>query len=106
MIPAVVAEFQLERFASQRDAGKLMSEADSEDGLAAHEPPDVVDRVGAGLRIAGTIRQEHSVGLQREHIFCSRLRRDNRYLAPLSAKFSQDILLDAKVIGHDVKAGG
>src|ERR1700676_5573472 len=102
MIPAVVAEFQLERFTSQRDARKLMSEADSEDGLAAHEPPDVVDRVGAGLRIAGTIRQEHSVGLQREHILRSRLRRDDRHFATLSAQLAQNILLDAKIVGDNV----
>src|SRR4030081_1317821 len=101
MIPAMVAEFQLEGLASERDAGQLMSKADSEDGLAAHETANIVDRVGAGLRIARAIRQEHSVGLQRQHVFRCRLRRDNRYLASFSAKLSQDVLLDAKVIGHD-----
>ncbi len=34
MIAAVVSEFQLESLAAERDAGQLMSQADSEDRLA------------------------------------------------------------------------
>src|SRR5277367_3045916 len=81
-----------------------MAEADSEDGFAAHEAADVVDCVGAGLGVAGAVREEDSVGLQGEHVFSGSLRRDYRYLATFAAQFAQDVLLDAVVVGDYVEA--
>src|ERR1700687_195915 len=86
MISAVVAEFQLEGFPSERNAGKLMSQADSEDRLASQQAPNIVDRIRAGLGIARTIGQEHAVWFQSQHILRRGLRRDYRHLAAFSAR--------------------
>src|SRR6476659_1740975 len=51
MIAAVMSELQLESFAAERKAGELMSEADAEDGLAAHEASDVIDGISTRLGI-------------------------------------------------------
>src|ERR1700687_558832 len=104
MIPAVVAEFQLEGLASERYAGELMSQANSENRLPSHQSPNVVDRIRAGLGIARPVRQEHSVGLQGQHVLRRRLRRDYRHLATFSPQFAQNVLLDAEVVGDYVEA--
>src|SRR5215469_10584082 len=85
MIAAMVPELQLVGLAAERDAGELVSETYAEDGLASHEAADIVDRVGAGLGIAGPVREEASVGLQRENVFGRCLCRDHRDLTPLAA---------------------
>src|SRR5208282_5391533 len=104
MISAVVAEFQLEGLASERYADELMAQANSEDWLPSHQAANVVDRVGAGLGISRAVRQEHSVGLQRQHVLRRGLRWDYRHLAALSAQLAHDVLLDAEVIGDYVEA--
>src|ERR1039458_4689288 len=81
-----------------------MAEADSEDGLTAHQAADVVDRVGAGLGVAGAVREEDSVGLQGQHVFGGGLRGDYRYFAAFAAQFAQDVLLDAEVVGDYMEA--
>src|ERR1700682_4657022 len=86
MIPAMVAEFQLEGLASESDAGELMSQANSKNWLASHQAPNVVDRISAWFGIARAVRQKHSVGLQRQHVLRRRLRRDNCHLAAFSAQ--------------------
>src|SRR5208337_5100421 len=98
MIPAVVAEFQFEGLAAERYAGELMSQADSEDRLASHQAPYVVDRIGAGLGIARPVRQEHAIRLQRQYVFGCGLRGDDRHLAAFSPQLAQDVLLDAEVV--------
>src|SRR5271165_3184904 len=74
MIPAMVAELQLESFAAQRDASELMSQANSEDRHSPYQAADRIDSISTRLRIAWAIRQENSVGLQRQHIFRGSLR--------------------------------
>src|SRR5271169_6234523 len=103
MIPTMVAEFQLEGFASQRNSDQLMSQADSENRLPSHQATNVVDRVGAGLGISRAIRKKHAVRLQRQHVLRRRLSRDDRHLAAFSAQFAQNVLLDAEIIGDYVK---
>src|ERR1051326_6348750 len=98
MISAVVAEFQFVGFATDGDARQLMSETDSKNWLASHQAADVVHRVGAGLGIAGAVGEEHSIGLEREHIFRGSLRRNNRDLAALAAQLAQDVVLDPEVV--------
>src|ERR1700690_3875485 len=81
-----------------------MTETDSEDGLATHQAANVIDCVGAGLGVAGAIREEDSVGLQSEHVFGGGLRGDYCYLAAFAAELAQDVLLDAVVVGYYVEA--
>ena len=52
----------------------------------------------------GTVRQKHAVGLQRQHIFRLRLRRNHRDLAAFAAQLAQNVLLDAEVVGDYMKA--
>src|ERR1019366_5143933 len=81
-----------------------MSQADSEYRLASHQAANVIDRIGAGLGIARSIRQENSIRLQRQHIFRRSLRWNDGHLAAFSAQLAQDVLLDAEVVGDHVEA--
>src|ERR1700736_3072571 len=68
MICAAVSELQLVGFSAERVAEDLMAEADTEDWGLADETA-----YRAGLRrehagVAGTIRQEHAIGFEREDI--------------------------------------
>ena len=85
MVAAVMSEFQFESLAAERDAGQLVPETNSEDGLASHEAADVIDGVGARLGVAGAVGEENPVGLEGENVFGGGLRRDNRDLAGLTA---------------------
>ena len=69
MIGAAMAELQLVSLAAEREAENLMAEADAEDRRLADQPADVVDLRVQRLGIAGAVREEHAVGLEREHVF-------------------------------------
>src|SRR5712691_3982029 len=106
VIAAVMSEFQLVGLAAERDTDELMSKADAEDRLATHQATDVVHCVSARLGIAGTVRQEHAIRLQREHIFCCGLRRHYSDLAAFTAQLAQNVLLDPKIVRNHVKTRG
>src|SRR5262252_7013823 len=103
MVSTVMSELEFEGPAAERDATQLVAQTNPKDWPASHQPTDVVDCVGAGLGITGAVRQEDAVGLQPQHIFSGRLRRDDRHFAAFGAQLSQDVLLDSKVIGDHVK---
>ena len=84
MISAVVAELQLVGLAAQRQAYKLMPQADAEDRHAPHQAADVVLGIIAGLRISWPVGQENSIGLERQHIFRFRLCRHHGDAATLA----------------------
>src|SRR5208282_6579123 len=73
MIRAVVPEFQLESLAAESEAAELVSEAGAEDRDASEQLADIRDGVRDRLRIAGAIRQENTVRLQRENVRRGRL---------------------------------
>ena len=77
MIRTVMAEFQLEGLAAQRQAAELVAQADAEDRHAAQQLANVFDRVGDRLGIARTVREKYAVRLQREHVFGGSLGRDH-----------------------------
>src|SRR5260370_21634794 len=64
MISTVVSELQLESLSAESDAGELMSEANAEDGLPTHEPPNRINCIGTRLGVAGAVRQNSSIRLQ------------------------------------------
>ena len=68
MIATVVAELQLESLSAERDAGELMPQADAKNWLAPHQSPDGIYGIRTRLGIAGAVRKENSVRLQREDI--------------------------------------
>src|SRR5712692_6812481 len=49
MIAAMVPELQLKSLAAKRNSDELMPEADPENRLPPHQPPDAVDRISARL---------------------------------------------------------
>src|SRR5580692_7688570 len=81
MIPTVVAKLQLESFSAKRNADELMSQANAKDRHSSHQPPNAVHGIRARLRIARTIRQKNSIGLQRHHILRRSLRGNHSYPA-------------------------
>ena len=63
-------------------------------------------RIFAGRRrIAGTIRQEHAIGLERRDVVGRGLRRHHRDLAAIGGEEPQDVALDAVVDRDHVKLG-
>src|SRR4029453_13047522 len=70
VVRAAVAELELERPGPAGQAEDLVAEADAEDGDARlHDPPRRLDGVGAGLRVAGAVREEHAVRLHGQRVF-------------------------------------
>ena len=63
MIRAVMAEFQFKGFAAESEAAELMAKADTENGDATKKFLNIFDGVADWLRIAGTVRKEHTVRL-------------------------------------------
>ncbi len=104
MIAAVMSELQFVGLSSQRDAGQLMSQANSEDWLTTHQTADVVDRIRAGFRITRAVRQKYPVRLESEHVLGWRLGGDDRYFAAFASQLAQDVVLDAVVVGDDVES--
>ena len=69
MIRAAVAELELVGLAAQRQAEDLMAQADAEDGLLADQLANLLRLVLERLGIAGAVREEDAVGIQRQHVF-------------------------------------
>ena len=100
VVAAVVPERQLDRAAADRQTEQLVPEADPEDRHLAEQAADRVDGVRHGRRVAGSVRQEHPVGLAGEDV--GRRRRGRNDLDPGEAgEVAQDRALDAVVVGDD-----
>src|SRR5271166_4331130 len=82
-----------------------MSKADPEDRHLPHHAADVVLRVSHRLRITRPIGQKDPIGLHGQNIFCTRGRRNHGHAARLTDQPSQDVLLDAIVVGHNAIFG-
>ncbi len=105
VVRAVVAEFHLHRLRARGEAQQLLPEADAERRHAGvDDRADRADRIVAGLRIAGTVRQEDAVRIEREDRIGRRLRRDHGQAAAAHGEHAQDVVLDPVVVGDDVKA--
>src|SRR5258706_8985597 len=65
MIRAAVPELELVSLAAHREAKNLMAQADAEDGLFADEIADLLGLILQRLRIAGAVREEHSIRIER-----------------------------------------
>src|SRR5690554_6038560 len=82
-----------------------MSETDAENrNVGLEEFRDRIDRVRAGLGIAGTIRQEDALGIHFEHALGRRLRRYHGDTTSLIGHAAQNAALDAEVVCNDVQA--
>src|SRR5512132_725141 len=52
MVSPTMAKFQLEGLSAERQRDELMTQADTEDGFLADEPPDILDRNLDGGRVS------------------------------------------------------
>src|ERR1019366_8594547 len=75
---------------------------DAEDGHAPHHPANALLRVGHRLGVARAVRQEHAVGLEREHVLGAGGGGDHGYAAALAHQPSHDVVLDSIIVGDDV----
>src|SRR5579875_2604391 len=82
-----------------------MTEADSKDGLASGQFADILLGVCDRFRVAGAVREKNAVGIEREHVFRGSLRRNHSDTAALLCQHTENILLDAEIIGDDVQVG-
>ena len=105
MIRAVVAELHLEGLRPAGQRHDLVPQADAEGRIAGfHQLARGGDRVIAGLRVAGSVREEHAIGLELPDLRGRRLRRHHRHTAAALGQHPQDVLLHAVVIRHHVIA--
>ena len=103
MIRAVMAEFQFEGLAAKSETAELMAEADAKDRNAAEELLDIFDGIAHRLRIAGTIGKKNTVGLEVENVLRTRLRGDNPNIAVMIDQQTENVLLDAEIVGRYAK---
>ncbi len=84
MIAAVVAELELVGASAEGQAAELVAEADAEDRHAAHHVANGADGVVDRLGVAGAVREEDAVGLERQHVFGRGFRRNHGHAAILA----------------------
>ena len=63
-----------------------------------------LDRVGARLGIARSVREKYAVRVQVEHVVGRGLRRHDRHPATVVRQQAQDVALDAEIVGDDMQA--
>ena len=103
VVRAVVAELHLEGFRARSQRHDLVAQADPEGGVAGlDQVARRLDRVVAGLGVAGAVGEEHAVGLELLHLLRRGLRRNDRDLAAAFGQHAQDVLLHAVVERDDV----
>ena len=105
MVGAAMSEFQLVGFAAEGEAEQLVAEADAEDRLLADQLADVAHLGLERLGVAGAVREEDAVGLERQHIFGGGERGDDGDAAAGLHEAAQDVVLDAEIVGDDVVRG-
>ena len=97
-----MSELQLEGFAAERESHDLMPETDSEDRFLSEQAPNIPDRIVHGFRIARTIGQKNSVGIQIQHVLGRSRRRHDRDARAAVHEIAEDVGLDSEVVRHDV----
>ncbi len=65
--------------------------------------PNVLDLRCERFGVAGAVREEDAVGLEGEHIFGGSERGHHRHVAAGVDEAAKDVVLDAEVVGDDVK---
>ena len=103
MIGTVVAKFQLERFSPERQTAELVPEANAEHGDASDEFANIFDGVLDRLWIARAIGKKDAIGAHAENFLRAGLCGHHTNLAMMIHEQSQNILLDAEIVGDNAK---
>ena len=101
LIAAAMPELHLVRLCAKREREQLMPEADAEDRLLPCELAHLLHNLRHIRRIAGTVREEYSIGIQRKHLLGARMRGHNRHLCPNAV----DVLQNALAIDRAEREG-
>jgi len=80
-----------------------MAEADAKDRDAAEEFLNVFDGVPDRFGVAGAIRKENAVRLEIENVLGRRLRGDDPGFAVMVHEQTENVLLNAEVVGHNTQ---
>ena len=97
-----MSEFHLEGAGSVSQRNHLVSQADTEDRQAPPKRADHLDdRLHVG-RIAGTVREEKSVGTESHHLGRN-IVGHYRHVATLLVELADDVVLDAAIDRHHVE---
>src|SRR6266498_693197 len=101
LIAAPMAELELEGLSTHGETEHLMSEADPKDRGLSDELADILVDVSERCWIAGTVRQENTIGLQREHILGAGISWNDPDLESLLSQPAQDVPFHPEVVRHD-----
>ena len=103
MVRAVMTEFQFEGLAAECETAKLMPKANAEDGNTPDQTANVFDGVADRFGIAGAVREENTVGIEREDVFGAGLCGHNPSFTMMVHKKAKNILLDAEIVRDDAE---
>jgi len=106
LVSAAVAEFEFEGAAAEGVGEDLVAEADAEEGFLAEDVPDDLVGVGEHLGIARPVGEEDAVRVAREGVRGRGRGRDHAGAESVLAEASQDVVLDAEIVGDDPIFGG
>lgn len=101
-IGAVIAEGELHRPATEGEAHELVTETDTEDRLLADKGANDLlggeDRLG----VAGAVTEKDTIGIHRQRRFRREGGRDDGDIAAGIDQTTEDVVLDAEVVGDDL----
>ncbi len=103
MIRSAVPELQLVRLAAERQAQKLMAQANAEDRNFPYQLPNIPDLRFERLRIARSVGEKNTIGLQRQNVFGRSQRGHDGRAASHLRQPPQNVLLDPEIVSHHVK---
>ena len=104
VVASAVAEFHLEGLRAVGQRHHLMAHADAEYRQAAFQRPDLFDDGLHVHRVARAVRQEDSVGPERQYLLHRRVVGHHRHVAALGVQTADDVVFDAAVDSHHVVA--
>ena len=77
-----------------------MTETDAEHRDAPDELANIFHGVIDGLGVAGAVGEKHAVGAHAQNFFGGGVRRNDRDVAVVIHEQTQNVLLDAVIVGH------
>ena len=103
VVAAVVPEFEPRALRTGRQPQQLMPETDPHERHLAEQHADVVDGVGHGGGVGGSVGKEDPVGLERQYLVRGRPRRNDRDAHVVRRELAEDVVLAAEVAGDDAE---
>eukprot|EP00215_Chloropicon_roscoffensis_P010315 CAMPEP_0196642264 /NCGR_PEP_ID=MMETSP1085-20130531/4497_1 /TAXON_ID=41879 ORGANISM="Pycnococcus sp, Strain CCMP1998" /NCGR_SAMPLE_ID=MMETSP1085 /ASSEMBLY_ACC=CAM_ASM_000807 /LENGTH=549 /DNA_ID=CAMNT_0041971601 /DNA_START=92 /DNA_END=1743 /DNA_ORIENTATION=+ len=106
VVPAVVAELELEGRPAKGLAQDLVPHADPKARQLSDDVLRIVHGVRGRARVSRSVAEEHSVRLHLQHLLPRVVRRHHGHVAPSGGEPLQDVALDPKVVRDDLEIAG